>query len=79
MRIFDKDHKLVKIICNQCGCAEETAGGLLKKDFLSVEKDWGYFSDKDTKTHRFDLCEACYDRLIAGFSYPVDEEERNEL
>lgn len=79
MRIFDKDHKLVKIVCNQCGSAESAAGGLFKRDFLPVEKEWGYFSNKDMQTHQFDLCEQCYDRLIGGFCYPVETEERNEF
>ena len=38
-----------------------------KEDMLSVEKRWGYFSGKDNEVHRFDLCEDCYDRLIAQF------------
>ncbi|MBB5265605.1 ribosomal-protein-alanine N-acetyltransferase [Catenibacillus scindens] len=79
MRIFDKEQKLIKIICNQCGTSEDVDGGLMKKEFVSVEKEWGYFSDKDTQIHRFDLCEACYDRLVAGFCYPVELERRLEL
>ena len=68
MRIFDKEQKLIKIICNQCGTSEDVDGGLMKKEFVSVEKEWGYFSDKDTQIHRFDLCEACYDGLWQDFA-----------
>ena len=79
MRIFDKEQKLIKIICDQCGASEDVDRGLIKKDFVSVEKEWGYFSGKDTQIHRFDLCEACYDRLVAGFCYPVETEQCLEL
>ena len=79
MRIFDKDHKLVKIVCNQCGSAESAAGGLFKRDFLSVEKEWGYFSRKDGEIHHFILCEACYDRLTQRFCLPVEKKEQTEL
>ena len=39
MRIFDKEQKLIKIICNQCGTSEDVDGGLMKKEFVSVEKE----------------------------------------
>ena len=29
--------------------------------------------------HRFELCEACYDKIIAGFQIPVEIEEETEL
>lgn len=79
MRIFDKEHKLVKIVCNHCGAQLDVAGGLEKGDFLSVSKEWGYFSHKDTQLHQFDLCEACYDGLIAGFTIPVEIENKKEI
>ena len=44
-----------------------------------AEKAWGYFSKKDMTRHRFILCEECYDKLIAGFAVPPDEEEVTEL
>lgn len=79
MRIFDKEHKLVKIICNQCGAGTDVADGLMKKEFFSVHKRWGYFSGKDTQIHHFDLCEQCYDRLTEGFEIPVEIESETEL
>lgn len=79
MRIFDKEHKLIKIVCNQCGQSEDVAGGLLKKDFFCAKKEWGYFSCKDMEQHRFDLCEQCYDRLVGGFKVPVEAERKSEV
>ena len=37
-----------------------------------------YFSHKDGVTHSFDLCEACYDKLIGTFAIPVTEKEEFE-
>ena len=57
-----------KYICNKCG--KEISQG----DVLSVDKRWGYFSDKDNEVHHFDLCETCYDEIILGFQIPVEVE-----
>ena len=79
MRIFDKEHKLTKVVCNQCRKSSEVSDGILKADYFSAEKSWGYFSGRDTQVHYFDLCEACYDRLIAGFAIPVEIKHHTEL
>lgn len=63
-----------KIICNLCGKEIENVNGIWKEDVLSVEKRWGYPSDKDNEVHRFDLCEECYDKLIQSFKVPVEKE-----
>ncbi len=64
------------IVCNKCGKEIRVKSGIPSEDILQVEKRWGYFSDKDNEEHTFDLCEACYDELVAGFQIPVDVEER---
>ena len=56
-----------KIICNQCGQEIPVIKGVAREDYLSVEKQWGYFSKKDGQTDTFDLCEDCYDKLAASF------------
>ena len=40
---------------------------------------WGYFSEKDGESHSFDLCEACYDKLTAGFKIPPEKNTEKEL
>ena len=50
----------------------ELGGG--KEDVLSVDKRWGYFSDKDNRMDHFDLCEACYDELTGSFKIKLEEE-----
>lgn len=70
MRQYKKEETQVveTYICNKCGKKIEHA------DVLSVDKRWTYFSEKDNEVHHFDLCEACYDEWIAGFSIPVEIE-----
>ena len=68
-----------EIYCNCCGkklLVEKTGE---REDYLFVSKEWGYFSGKDGIEHRFDLCEACYDKIIGQFQLPVEEEETKEL
>ena len=78
-RIYNKEEKqITKIICNLCKKEIEIKNGILKEDVLSVEKCWGYFSNKDNEVHRFDLCEECYDKFIASFVIPVDKEQETE-
>lgn len=68
------------IICNVCGeLLQEDGQQTTEKDWLTVQKSWGYFSNKDREKHRFCVCEACYDKWIAGFSVPVKVSEETEL
>ena len=63
-----------KIICNKCGKEIVMEKGMYYQDVLSVEKRWGYFSEKDNEVHEFDICESCYDEWTATFLIPVDTE-----
>lgn len=78
MRQFEfckKEQKeITKIVCNLCKKEIKVKNGISEEDVLSVEKRWGYFSNKDNEVHRFDLCEECYDKLIASFEVPVEKE-----
>ena len=65
--------EIEKIICNKCGKEIVVKNGVAEADALSVEKRWGYFSNKDNEVHVFDLCEECYDKWIATFLIPVEE------
>lgn len=67
-----------KIYCNCCGriiCER----GHLKEDYLQVRKEWGYFSFKDLTGHAFNMCEACYDKMISNFKIPVEEFPIDEI
>ena len=71
--------KLIKVVCNQCGREIKTEKEIIKEGICSVETDWGYFSDKDGESHKFDLCEKCYDFLTRNFLIPVEISRRTEL
>lgn len=68
---LQKRKEVEKIICNRCGKIIPVSNGILEEDVLSVNKRWGYFSNKDNEVHEFDLCEVCYDKMVAEFSIPV--------
>lgn len=67
-----KTKEIKKIICNKCGKEIGVKNGIFQEDVLSVEKRWGYFSEKDNRTDQFDLCEKCYDEFVSSFSIPVE-------
>jgi ribosomal-protein-alanine N-acetyltransferase len=60
------------IFCNKCGTQ-------ILGDYLAVNKEWGYFSDKDTQIHRFAVCEKCYDEMINTFMTPPIQEFKKEV
>ena len=65
-------------ICNGCGKALLERNGILQEDVFEGAKQWGYFSAKDGVTHRFLLCEKCYDLMVSKFVIPPEEEEITE-
>jgi len=67
-----------KMYCNVCGGEIEVKNGILKQDLFEVTKEWGYFSNKDLEIHKFNVCEACYDKMIAGFKIPVQIIKKTE-
>ncbi len=81
MRVYldEKEKELVTVICNQCGKELQVENGILKEEGIRVVHDFGFFGQKDGETHRFDLCEECYDKMIAKFQIPVEKQERKEL
>ena len=72
MRQYKKEdiEKIQIYICNRCGKE------MIQEDVLSVDKRWGYFSNKDNEVHHFDLCEVCYDELVSSFQIPIEIENR---
>lgn len=78
-KIYKKEEKQTeKIVCNMCKKEIEVINGIPREDVLAVEKRWGYFSKKDNEIHRFDLCEACYDKFVASFAIPLEKEQETE-
>ena len=70
---------LEKVVCNRCGQELKLENGIVQEGVFSGDARWGYFSRRDGERHQFDLCEACYERLLEEFSIPVTIEEETEL
>ena len=80
MRKYEEQkEKLIEAVCNCCGRALKVENGYLKEGCVAVNTDFGYFSRRDGISHRFDLCEDCYDEIISQFKVPVEEKEGTEL
>jgi hypothetical protein len=54
------------IICNCCGKPIEKIGGYFK-EYVHIEKIWGYGSEKDGEKQSVDLCEKCWDEITNNF------------
>ena len=81
MRFYkDKEKKILeKVLCNCCGRELSMTGRHVAEGVLHVRKDWGFFSEKDLVRHEFDVCEQCYDKMIARLLIPVEEIEEKEI
>ena len=65
--------------CNSCGKIICFENGIMKEDVFEAVKAWGYFSKKDMETHRFNMCEQCYDEMTSQFVIPVLIKETREV
>lgn len=81
MRIYkdERQTELTEAVCNACGKKLALDNGIVKEGCFTVDAAFGYFSEKDGMRHQFDLCEECYDKMIAKFRIPVTEKEVKEL
>lgn len=66
--------EVTKIICNKCGKEIPVVNGRAEEGVFSIDYAWGYFSEKDGEKHSFDLCESCYDKMLAAFRLPAEVE-----
>ena len=78
MRVY-KDESLAELYCNKCGKQIKTENEIIKEGNFSVDYRWDYFSNKDGRRHRFDLCESCYDEIVKSFQCPIEDEDYREL
>lgn len=79
MKIYDEHQVLQKMVCNRCKKNLFVENGLLKDSAYEGNQTFGYFSRRDGVTHRFDLCEDCYEEWIRMFRIPVTETENAEM
>lgn len=69
----------MEVTCNCCGKNINVQNGIVMEGVFSVQTAWGYFSEKDGEIHKFDICEACYEKWIAQFKIPIDIVSKNEM
>lgn len=68
------------LVCNCCGHKIPAYPSPDARECVEITKKWGYFSDnKDGETHRFHICESCYDAWIATFAVAPEVTEDTEL
>lgn len=79
MKKYDINNRLEEARCNACGQKIMHMKNIITGPALSFRAEWGYFSGKDGESHRFELCEKCYDMIVADFMIPVEITERTEL
>lgn len=75
----EQANELVQVCCNKCGRELKVERGIIQEGVFPVEIAWGYFSSKDGKRHKFDLCEQCYDEFVNGFVIGIDVSDENEM
>jgi len=63
--------KTTTVTCNICGKEIDRGEHGYFDNFISVEKTWGYGTEFDGETHKFDICIDCYKKLTDGFEKPV--------
>jgi len=65
--INEQVQKTERVVCNGCGRDMEVENGILMEGCFHSDWMFGYFSRKDREKHNFDLCEDCYDKIVAQF------------
>jgi hypothetical protein len=81
MRVYKsveiKVEKVEKVVCNMCGKTVEVDEYGNIKDYIHIEKKWGYSSDMDGDEDSIDLCQQCYKAFISKFKINIKGLENN--
>ncbi len=62
-----EEEEVIGITCNKCGKSEKGENIDWMSNIESFNHSFGYGSNKDTETHKFELCDDCYDEFIKTF------------
>ncbi|MBO5472678.1 MAG: hypothetical protein J6A08_02660 [Lachnospiraceae bacterium] len=81
MRVYleEKETELAKVVCNGCRKELLVENGILKEECIHIEHNFGFFGTRDGENDRFDLCEACYEKLKAALLVPAETWDRKEM
>lgn len=61
---------VVDVICNKCGESCRPHAHAINFEHANVDVSWGYDSGKDGDHDHWDVCERCYDEIVATFKLP---------
>ena len=76
MKKYNQKNELIQVICNCCEKTIAVENNICKTAFFYADFSWGYFSEKDGRTDRWDLCEACYDKITESFKIKIQTGEK---
>lgn len=56
---------VVEVICDGCGqtTTRDRENGV--HEYATLSADWGYYSNHDNESHRYQLCETCFFKVLA--------------
>jgi len=57
------------VVCNFCGEFISKNEHEYLNDYVSISKEWGYFSNYDGQTHCIDICQKCYEKLLSQMKH----------
>ncbi|MEK4025404.1 hypothetical protein [Sporosarcina sp. FSL W7-1283] len=59
--------RLQKVVCNKCGKHDDAKEGINLAHYQEIGVSFGYGSDYDMQSWKFDLCEECLVELVKTF------------
>lgn len=82
MKLYrEESQQVIKQICDSINCNSCGKGiSVMEPESECMEGGtftcyFGYGSARDDETHEFELCDACYDKLMDSFVVPVHIKE----
>ena len=75
----NKDNLNIHKCCNVCGRELSILPSGEQEETLTVEKSWGYFSNKDGISQKVNICEECYDHMVEDEKTIMRKKEENIL
>lgn len=79
-KVTKEEEVITNVICNCCGksirsacfCEEDINPLIIRDEYMTINKDWGYFSKWDGETHNVDLCQECCEKIASTFVIPIN-------
>lgn len=56
---------VAEVICDGCGQTTTVDKENGVHEYATLSADWGYYSDHDNESYRYQLCETCFFKVLA--------------